>query len=157
MKIISVAPLLVASLVLIGCGSQKKAEIHIEKEIREVEINRPASGAELARDMINKNDKFSADQKQKLLNLQDKTVNKLAEIKDEIDKSRLVLIQTVLEPKMNNREYNILRKKITKLEKQKLDITFRAISDARDIIEPEKDEKNREFYRAFMHKHLQDY
>ena len=112
--------------------------------------------ADSAKDMIVKSDKLNEEQKKKLLDLQARVQSEVDSIKDEIEKTKLVLIKTIIEPKMNQREYSILRKRLNKLEQKRLDKGLKAMTEARNIIAPKADYESREFYRAYMHRHIQE-
>lgn len=142
---------------LSGCAAQKLAESKVDKEIKEVIVQENTGAAQSARDFIMKSDKFSQNQKEKLLALQEKNHAQTLALKEEIEKTKMVLMQTVLDPKMNETEFAILKKKITKLEKQKLEAGFKTISEARSIIEPKKNLENKEHYKAFLLNHLQEF
>ncbi|MBC7540435.1 MAG: hypothetical protein H7281_16545 [Bacteriovorax sp.] len=142
---------------LSSCAQHKIAEQKVEKEIKEVVIVKTEPAAVTARDFIMKSDKLTDVQKGKLLALQEKTHAQSVSLREEIEKTRVVLIQTVLEPKMNQHEYSILKKKITSLEKKRMENGFKAISEARNIIEPKQIVENREFYKSLIRNHLQEY
>ena len=139
-----------------GCASQRHAEHKVEKEIKAVVIEKNVTLSETARDSIMKSDKFTDIQKSKLLDLQAKTQAENAILKEDIEKAKIVLIQTALEPKMNKREYSILKKRITTLERKKVENGFKAITEARNIIDPKMTVENRELVKAFMFNHLQE-
>ena len=142
---------------LISCAQHKVAEQKVEREVKEVVITKNETVSETVREFIIKSNSLTEDQKTKLLDLQTKTHAQSLFLKEEIEKSRIVLIQTVLEPKMNEHEYRILKKKITALEKKKLENGFNAISVARNIIEPQKNIDKRNFYNAFMNRQIQEF
>ena len=152
---------LLASIVLLttltGCAEHKLAVQKVEKEIKEVVIVKNETSAEMAKNFIMKSDKLSEVQKQKLLQLEEKTHAQNVSLKEEIGKARMVLIQTALEPKMNVHEYSILKKKITILEKKRMENGFKAIADARDIIEPKTNTEGREVYKSYLYNHLQEF
>ena len=58
---------------------------------------------------------------------------------------------------MNVHEYSILKKKITILEKKRMEYGFKAIADARDIIEPKTNTEGREVYKSYLYNHLQEF
>ena len=102
-----------------------------------------------------KSDKLTEIQKNSLMELETKTHALNAALKEQIEKAKIVLIQTVLEPKMNQKEYSILKKKIVALEKKRMENGFKAITEARNIIEPKMNAENREMIKAYMFNHLQ--
>lgn len=81
-------------------------------------------------------------------------MKKVAVIKEELDKNKLALIQTTLEPKLDRKTYRDLKKKITKLEKERMELGFKAIDKARDIIDPSQTNQARTFNKAFINTHL---
>jgi hypothetical protein len=145
------------SLALVGCAQQKVSEKKVDKEIKEVVIMENEKASDSAKDLVVRSDKLNEEQKRKLLDLQARTQTEIDSIKAEIEKTKLVLIKTILEPKMNQREYNILRKRISKLEEKRMDKGFKAMTEARNIISPKSDSESREFYRAYMHRHIQEW
>jgi hypothetical protein len=143
-------------MTLSSCAQHQLAEQKVEKEIKAVTIEKSGVPAPTTRDFITNSDKLTNSQKIKLLELQEKTHAISDALKEEIEKTKIVLIQTVLEPKMNEHEFSILKKKITKLEKKRMENGFSAIAEARKIIEPRKNIQGREFYQSLLHNHLQE-
>ncbi len=145
---------LVASLT--GCA-HKAVEQKVDKNISEVIVQKNVTVGETARDLINKSDKLTEVQKKKLLEVQEKTHAQNVALREELEKTKVVLMQTVLEPKMNQSEFKLLKKKINKLEKQRLENGFKAISEVRNIIEPKKNVESREIYKNLINSHLQEF
>jgi parvulin-like peptidyl-prolyl isomerase len=112
------------------------------------------SPAAVSKDIITNSQELSKDQKDKLLALQEETMKKISEVKAEIEKNKLTLVQTALEPKMDKKMYRDLKKKITKLEKERVELGFKAIDKARDIIDPTATNQARTFNKAFINTHL---
>lgn len=140
-----------------GCAEQKIAEQKVEKEIKEAPALESEAIAESARDYILNSKVLTSDQKNKLIELQKETHDKNSALALEIEKVKTVLMQTVLTPKMNIREFAILKKKLSSLEKKKMDNGFKAITEVRNIIEPMKIPQNREFYNNLYHSHFQEF
>ena len=157
---LTLSSLALSFVLLTGCAQQKVAEQKVAQEIKAVVIQPHETVAETAREFIMKSKKLSDSQKNKLITLQEKTHLISAGLLEEIEKTKIVLAQTVLEPKMNVREFSILKKKLTKLEQKRMANSFKAISEARNIINPnfEPDhEDERDFNRIFLHNHLQEF
>ncbi len=140
-----------------SCAQHKTAQKKIDKEITEMVILKDESASETAKDFIQRSDKLTTEQKTKLLQLNESTTKLNQSIKEEIEKAKMLLVQTVLEPKMNSYEYAVLKKRITRLEKKKLENSFKAVTEARNIIEPKKNLGRSEFYKAFLHNHILEY
>lgn len=146
--------LVFTSILLNSCSSQKKAEKNIEKEIKTVTVVSQSEVAENAREYILKSQSLSETQKKSLLSLQDKTLAESKALIEEINKARLVYIKTILEPKVDEREVSILKKKIKKLNKNRIELDSKLFSEARKIIDPLKEVRDREFlYNSFMMRH----
>ena len=144
-----------ASLLIIsGCAQKKIAEKKVESQIQEAPVQ--ANVVETAKEFIMKSDKLSPEQKEKLMELQSKTSATSSSLKEELEKTKLVMIKTVLDPEMNEREFKILKKKISKLEKERLENGFKAITEARNIIKPKANPNNHEFYKSFMDHHIRE-
>ncbi|MDD4974565.1 MAG: hypothetical protein PHY93_09465 [Bacteriovorax sp.] len=145
---------LMAFIFLSSCTTQKLAEKKIEKEIQSETVVKQSDLAENAKNYILQSETLSKLQKKDLLSLQDKTMAESKALNEEINKAKMVLIKTVLEPKVNEREVAILRKKIKKLSKKRMDLDFKSFDDARKIIDPLKEVRDREFlYNSFMMRH----
>lgn len=110
--------------------------------------------ATVAKDIIANSKELSQEQKDKLAALQEETMKKVSAIKEELEKNKLSLVQVALEPKMDRKAYRDLKKKITKLEKERVEAGFKAIDKARDIIDPSATNKARTFNKAFINTHL---
>lgn len=108
----------------------------------------------MAKDIIANSTELSAEQKTKLTALQEETMKKVSAIKEELEKNKLALVQVALEPKMDKKAYRDLKKKITKLEKERMEAGFKAIDKARDIIDPTTTNQAKTFNKAFINTHL---
>jgi hypothetical protein len=145
---------LLISLFLASCATQKLAEKRIEKEIQSETVVKQLDLAVNAQDYILKSENLTELQKKNLLALQAKTISDSKALSEEINKAKMVLIKTVLEPKVDEREVSILRKKIKKLSKKRMDLDFKSFDEARKIIDPLKEVRDREFlYNSFMMRH----
>ena len=75
----------------------------------------------------------------------------------EIEKAKVVLIQTIMSPKMNQREFAAIKKKITALDKQRLNNGFRVAEEVRKIINPTANTEEREIYKAVIENRLKGF
>lgn len=143
--------LLLFLLNFVSCASQKVAEKKIEQEIQSEKVTTPSDVTEYVHDYIQKSSTITALQKKDLINLFDKSNSELKATTEEVDKAKVVLMKTMLEPKVNEREVYILNSKIKKLNKQKLNLDYRYFKEARRIIDPLKEIRDREFlYNSFL-------
>lgn len=155
-KTITILTFLLLSLLLLltSCATQKKAEKKVEIEIKNEPVVKPSDVIENSREYILKSDTLSELQKKSLLALQDKTLAESKALNEEISKAKLVLIKAVLQPKVDEREVSILRKKIKKLSKKRMDLDYDSFTETRKIIDPLKEVRDREFlYNSFMMRH----
>lgn len=84
--------------------------------------------------------------------------NRMA-VTEEIEKAKVVLIHTVLAPKMNQREYSLLKKKITELDKKRLADGFKFAADVRKVINPSSTTSvhEQEIYKAVIENRLRGF
>ena len=60
-------------------------------------------------------------------------------------------MKTILEPAVNEREVNILNNRIKKLNRKKSNLDYKYFKEARRIIDPLKETRDREFlYNSFL-------
>ncbi len=140
-------------LVLSSCASttHKTAEKKVEQEVKNETIVKRSDVTENAREYILKSQTLSELQKKDLLSLFDKNSADLKMLSEEINKSKAVLIKIILGPKVNETEVTILNKKIKKLSQKRMDLDFKTFADARKIIDPLKEVRDREFlYHSLM-------
>jgi hypothetical protein len=146
--------LLILFLLVSSCASQKKLEIEVEKEIQQATVVTRSDVTKNAREYILNSKTLSEQQKQNLIMLQDKTEAETKIMIEEKNRTQLVLVKTILEPTVNEKEVYILRKKIKKLDKQRMDLDEKSFTEARKIIDPLKEIRDREFlYNSFIWRH----
>lgn len=154
-KIISPTILLLVLFVLLpSCATQKAAEKKVETQIQAETVQSPEDVVDNARKYILKSNSLTDIQKKDLLALQDKSFAESKALKEEINKAKLVYIKTVLQPKIDEREVSVLTRKIKKLNKKGMNLDTKLITEARKIIDPLKEVRDREFlYNSFMLRH----
>ena len=155
-KNLSLMTVLLAALVASSCAHTNKTEQKLEKEVKEVLAEKTKSISETINDQI-KASNLSADQKTKLLALEEKSHAKHVALIDEIERTKVVLIQTVLAPNMSQKEFKILKNKIRLLEKQRLENGFATAIEARKIIAPTASTQNNEVYKAVIENRLRGF
>lgn len=142
------------SLLISSCASQKSAKAKIEKEVQSETTVKRSEVTESARDYIEKSNTLSVTQKKDLISLFDRTNDEARKMTEEINKTKSVLIKTILQPYVNETDVSILNKKIKKLSQKRMDLDFKTFNDARKIIDPLKEERDREFlYNSLMMRH----
>ena len=146
--------LLIMSLGLVSCGTQKKVEKKIENEIQSEKVVKRADLIDNTRDYIKNSETLSELQKKSLLSLQDKTVADLKQLSEEINKTKFVLVKIIIKPIVDEREVRILRNKIKKATKQIVSVENKSFEEARKIIDPLKEVRDREYlYNSFIMRH----
>lgn len=155
-KNLSLLITVLAALMVSSCSSNKVAEQKIEKEIKEV----PASQAKAIGATIKEKiaaSALTAEQKEKLMALEEKARAEHAVITDEIERAKVVMIETVLAPKMSQREFSILKNKITTLDKKRLANGFKNATEVRKIIAPTASSEDRMIYKEVIENRLRGF
>lgn len=153
-KILSLTTLAIA-LVLSSCASTKTTEQKVEQEIKAVPVHKTVD--ETVREQV-KASSLTQEQKDKLMALEEKALAERKAINEEIEKTKVVLVETALSPKMNEREFNILKKKIQTLDKQRMENGFRTLREVRKIIAPKAiAPEHQEIYKAVIENRLRGF
>lgn len=156
-KNLSLVTIVLSALVLSACASNKAAtEQKIEKEIKEVPVQKTKSIDETVKEQI-KASSLTQEQKDKLLALEEKAHAEREAITAEIEKTKVVMLETVLAPKMNEKEFSVLRNKIRSLDKQRMDNGFKTLREVRKIINPSKPTEHQEIYKAVIENRLRGF
>lgn len=146
--------LTLTSFLLSSCASHKAAEKNVEQALQNETAIKRSDVTENAREYILKSKTLSESQKKDLLSLFDRTDEESKTMTEEINKTKSVLIKTILQPNVNEREVDILNKKIKKISKKRMVLDSKSFTDARKIIDPLKEERDREFlYNSLMMRH----
>lgn len=139
---------LLLSLALASCANNAKMEQSIEKKIEEVPTTtRPLN--ETIKEKITAS-ALTADQKEKLMALEEKAHAEHTAVTEEIEKTKVVILETVLSPKMKQSELRALKNKLRSLDKQRMENGFATIDQVRKIIAPEKNVQHTEVYKAIL-------
>jgi hypothetical protein len=158
---------ILASLILVSlasCGtqsttiSQPTAEEKVKIELKEETAVKREDVKTTTREYIMKSNSLTTDQKTKLLNLQEKTLAKVNAIDEDINKTKMVLIKTLMQQKPNPKEVGILKNDLRKLSKKQINVSIKAFEDAQAIISPIKDQADKEYlFNRFMLKQNNSY
>lgn len=155
-KNLSLLITVLAALIVSSCSSNKVAEQKVENEIKEV----PASQTKAIGDTVKEKiaaSALTAEQKEKLMALEEKAHKEHAAITDEIERTKIVMIETILAPKMSQREFSILKNKLTSLDKKRLANGFKTAAEVRKIIAPEASSEDRQIYKAVIENRLRGF
>jgi hypothetical protein len=120
-------------LVLLACSHTT------EKKLNEKMEAQPAieSSNELNRETIitlKSAPNLSSDQKRKLTELQQKNEEQMSALRDQALKLRLLLVKDIANQQYNSSEVSAIKKRIKKVENQKLSILFDTVDKANQIL-----------------------
>lgn len=133
-------------LLIASCSNQKVVEEKVKAEVKNETVEKREDVIVSTRDYIMNSNNLTADQKSKLLALQEKTSKEARAISEEINKTKMVLVKTLITPKVNEKEVLVLKKNLRKLAKAQLEKTLSAIEEGRKIISPIKNQEEKEYY-----------
>lgn len=147
-KFITFLPL----LLVISCAHQKNEhidEVHL--------LQSSASAAEKniisTQKYINNCNALNKKQKEKLIKFHEKSQSEISDLEQDLTRTKLVLVKTLLEPKVDTKIAGMVRKEIKRLERVKSDKNMEIYQEAQNYISPIKDIAVREhLYNAFMFK-----
>ena len=155
-KNLSLIALIAATLIVSSCASNKVVETKIDQEIKDVPASETKSIAKTIKEQITAS-ALTEEQKTKLMALEEKAHADHVAITEEIEKTKVVFIQTVLAPKMNQREYSVLKKKLTDLDRKRLSNGFKVAAEVRKIINPASNTHEKEIYKAVIENRLRGF
>lgn len=123
-----------AALILSACTTTATRTNLDEKLTQEVQVKDRTGLAAESKDLIEKADALTPTQKTGLLALREATRQKMIEMQKESVKLRSVLIQDVLSPNYNQKEINLIKNRISKLEKNRVTVIFNTVDEANRIL-----------------------
>lgn len=151
MKMTKLSIPFITLILLTGCAENSIAKKRIEAEIQSVQTQPHEVVIITPRELILNSPDLTPTQKEKLLKIEENNRDKYTRITDEIEKTKIVMIQTILKPDMNQQEYKILKKRLLKLDKERIDNGFASITKARDVVAPIEKLKKTQFDDMFFH------
>lgn len=91
---------------------------------------------------------LNPEQKQKIMLIYSRVYMDAASIRKEILQAKSEIFKMIANLKHNSKEINTLKNKIIRLDKQRLDIMFKALKDVQDVVGygPDKEDIYRHFY-----------
>lgn len=150
--LVAAAGFAVAGIGLVGCGSTP-TEQKVEKEVQATPA--PKQAGDLASEghqaFLNAPNLTEA-QKIKLSEVMKTTYAEAIKIKEEIGKSKLVLFKTITSPDYKQKEVDVIKKKITKLDQKRLEIMFKSLDDVQKIIG--RNPETAEYLQRIMKEHM---
>jgi hypothetical protein len=143
---------LLTLLLIISCSHQRNDhidEVHL--------LQSSASVAEkniiVTQKYISNCNSLNKNQKANLIKFHEKSQSEMSDLEQDLTRTKLVLVKTLLEPKVDTKIAGMVRKELKRLEKVKSDKTLEIYQEAQNFISPIKDIAVREhLYNAFMFK-----
>lgn len=132
--IISLAAALIMTALMSACASQEVKKEVTNKADQETATLVPGEIAEKGRKAIMESKSLSADQKEKMMTLMNNTHAEILNIKQETGKLKAVLFKDLMAGQSTNAEVKEIKKRITKLEQQKMNLMFSSLDEAQKII-----------------------
>lgn len=140
--------ILILIVFLASCTVSKKQEAALNEKIQE---QPPADSSEKVLDRAAMTffniEGLTVDQKTKLTDVYYRVYDESMKIRSELGKSQSLLFETVAKPNYKPSELNFLKRKITKLERERLKIMFNALDEVRAIVGYDMEAKR--IYRHF--------
>ena len=100
---------------------------------------------------ISNNQSLTDAQKKKLRSLHESSSKEMTTLNEEINKTKMVLVKTLMEPKVSRSKVALLRKDLKKLEKKRMDSSLSSFDKAQNIITPITDlETRKRLYNSFL-------
>jgi Spy/CpxP family protein refolding chaperone len=155
-KSLSIITLLFAALIASSCAHTSPTEQKIDKEIKGVNPTQTKAISATVKEMIATSN-LTPEQKSKLAAIEEKSHAKHAAITDEIERTKVVLIQLILSPEMSQKEFKIVKNKLIKLDKERMDSGFATAVEVRNIIAPKATVQDREVYKAVIENRLKGF
>jgi len=148
MKLLS----LITIFFIISCSHQKSERID-EVHLIQYSTNEMAKNIKDTREYVNQCNSISKKQKSAIIKFHEKRLSELGDLEEDLTRTRIILVKTLLEPKVDSKIAGMVRKEINRLEKVKTEKTLEAYIEAQSLITPIKDLSVREhLYNAFMFK-----
>jgi outer membrane phospholipase A len=140
-----------------SCAEQVATEKKIESAVKKEATVNQDDVVNAAREHIYNSPNLTQKQKTTLLSIEENARSEIATLKEEINKSRMVMVKSAFEPSYNAREVELLKNKILKLERKKIKIGLNAFIDARNIIDPIQINETKSINKVFLNQYLSPY
>lgn len=151
MKVILFHALILITIFIAGCAENNINKKRIETEIQNIQNQSHESVMITPREIILASPDLTLSQKEKLLKIEENNRNRYIRLTDEIERTKIVMIQTILKPEMNQKDFRILKNKLLRLDKERVENGFESIAQVRDVIAPMERLKRIQFDDSFFH------
>lgn len=137
-------------LFFVSCASRETKQA-VESQVQKETVVKKEDLKENTLEYISNNQNLSQQQKDQLMKLHQQATADMTKLNEEITKTKMVLIKTLMEPKVSRSKVAVLRKDLKKLEKKKMDTSLSSFDKAQNIISPIADNETRhQLYHSFM-------
>jgi uncharacterized protein HemX len=144
---------LILATSLVSCASHKKKQIEQEK----AQVGSVSSNADMARktrEMLDKSDKLTQQQKDDFMRLHDKVIADVQGINEELRKTKIVMFDNLLNDKYDVKKMELLQSSIRKLMNQKMDVMTRAMVEGKKILGVNTRDVYKETFLSIHYDHL---
>ncbi len=137
-------------LTFASCASKETKET-VETQVMQETVVKKDELKENTLEYISNNQNLSEAQKKKLRSLHESSSKEMTMLNEEIIKTKMVLVKTLMEPKVSRSKVAVLRKDLKKLEKKRMDTSLSSFDKAQNIITPITDiETRKRLYNSFL-------
>lgn len=150
----SIVAVALASIVVSCTSKEVKNEVTTKADNESTTLV-PGEIAEKGRKAIMESKSLSNDQKEKMMTLMNKTHADILFLKQETGKLKAVLFKDLMSGKSTKAEIKEIKKRISALEQQKMDLMFNSLDEAQKIIG--KTEASMQEFQNFMELHYDRY
>ena len=133
--------MILALVILASCSSSKTARKEVNQEVASTQVKDSAALGSTIEDSIQSSKSLNEAQKLELRKIFEANKAKAMELAEQSYKLRAVLVQELLNGKINKKKIGILKRDINKVEAKRLKNTFEAIEPVTRIVagDPNKD------------------
>lgn len=120
-------------MTLVSCATQTKKEITKEAQA----VDAPASMGQVMQrysQSIQNSETLNQEQKHKMMALQQRTYKKVQGIRTQIKKLKIVMLDNLMSTDYDQRKVDIISKQIKDLNKDRMDLMFDSLADAKKIL-----------------------
>jgi len=133
-----------------ACSHQPTTSEMIDEEAkREESVTMGGPMANRGMEVIQNSKSLNEDQKSKLIQLSQKMMQEMAEIRKEEAQLKMVLFRSLVDPKSDSKKINTIKSKILTLDRRKTDKMLGALDEAQTIL-GRKSLDDEAVYRALM-------
>ncbi len=149
--------LLVVALTLVGAAcAQSGVKKEVDHDVAEQPV-RPMDGGVAYKgfESINQST-LSEVQKEKFRDLHTRMMMQTTQNREQTSKLKGVLFETLAQPNFDENKVNEIKKRLVKLNKQRMDLMFNALDEVKEIVGYLPPGERTEFFRTIIHDSAQD-